>query len=95
MTIIPTMATTGMPEVKMDAANLMSRIPKLTWEEAIKQVSSKFLEEQYQGLSENLKPLTNQNTVQKQELLVLKGKEVLKLQCTALVSFQYVYLSAF
>jgi hypothetical protein len=66
----------------------VSWTPRLTWDEALKQVNSKFLEEQYHGSSENLKPVTNQNTVGKAEVLALKGKEVI-------IGFSKLCVSAF
>jgi hypothetical protein len=41
----------------MEAENLVSRTPQLTWNEAMDRVSKKFLKDQYAGSVESLNPL--------------------------------------
>jgi hypothetical protein len=46
-------------DMKMEAANLVSRTPELSWKDAMAMVSKKFLEEQYVGSMEALRPLVS------------------------------------
>jgi hypothetical protein len=44
-------------DLKMEAANLVSRTPELTFKSAMEVVNKKFMQEQYVGSSDNLRPL--------------------------------------
>jgi hypothetical protein len=47
-------------DMKMEAANLVSPTLELSWKDAMDMVSKKFLQEQYVGLMEALRPLVSE-----------------------------------
>jgi hypothetical protein len=73
-------------DLKMEAANLVSRTPQLSWENAMEKVSKKFHEEHYVGSMDTLKPLTGGTSAL---TVAVQQKQVIFVCC---ICFMY-YLS--